>query len=148
LRPDRPLFLLLLVLLVLVFRADVREDGEARFAEPLLAALPAGLEALGDLDLDVELALARRAALRGVVARRPYSALASGCSTGMSFIDSFDWLVFLALGISRLLRCGARTPSRVCKCMRHARPRPTVLGKETRAAHTNPDRCPRLVRYI
>jgi hypothetical protein len=116
LRPDRALFLLPLVLLVVVLRADVREDGEARFAEPLLAGLPAGLEALGDLDLELELALERRAALRGVVARRPYSALASGCSMDMSFmsfIDSFGWLVFLALGISRLLRWRTYAVARV-----------------------------------
>jgi hypothetical protein len=76
-------------LLVLPLRADAREGVVARFAEPRFAAGLARAE-LVDLDLEVELALARRAALRGVVLLAPLVApLVSICSSIISFIGSF-----------------------------------------------------------
>jgi hypothetical protein len=86
-------------------RADVRED-EPRLAEPRFAgAFAAGFVAFARLVVALDLrAVERRAAERGVVERRPYSPRPSGCSLSIFSGDfSFDWLVFLALGISFLL---------------------------------------------
>jgi hypothetical protein len=85
LRPDRLLFFLPPAV---PLRDEVRAGVGARLAEPRFAAGLARAE-LVDFDLEAELALARRAALRGVVARRPYSALVSIWSCVISFIGSF-----------------------------------------------------------
>jgi hypothetical protein len=89
---------------LLPFRADERED-EPRLAEPRFAgAFAAGFAPLARLALVPDLrAVDRRAAERGVVERRPYSPRPSGCSLSISCDWSFDWLVFLTLGISFLL---------------------------------------------
>jgi hypothetical protein len=89
LRRDRlPFFLPAVALRAEVRDVDVRDVEGARLAEPRLAAGLARAELVG-FDFEAELALARRAALRGVVARRPYSALVSIWSCVISFIGSF-----------------------------------------------------------
>jgi hypothetical protein len=90
---------------------EARDDVDPRFAAPRFAA-PRFAPAFAPLPsprrprVPLALALERRAAVRGVAERRPYSARSGLSSPSISIDGSFGevvWLVFLALGITSLL---------------------------------------------
>jgi hypothetical protein len=93
----------------------------ARFA-PRFGAAFAPRRLVLEVELELALALERRAAVRGVAERRPYSLRPRSCEAAEApspalSDDSMDWLVFLILGMDILpvMLCALRRDPRCAR---------------------------------